>query len=122
MGLAPAGTCRRFGYRGAARNRSRAKTRKGFPARARSFAARLSGLAARQVAEEVADALDRLGDRLQAIGVGKPDVVIAERAEAGAGDRRQPGPREKFPLGAADVVDRHVHRSEAADGTVVVGE
>src|SRR5258707_2265720 len=58
----------------------------------------------REVAEKVADALDRFGDCLEAVGIGKPNVVLAEGAEAGAGDRRHPGLVEQLGLEAAGVV------------------
>ena len=58
---------------------------------------------ARQVAEKAPDALDRLGDRLEAVGIREADIVLAEGAETGAGDRRHPGVIEQLALKAAGV-------------------
>src|SRR6516162_7676380 len=49
------------------------------------------GISGRQIAEQLADPLDRLADRLAAVGIRKAQIAFAELAEAGACDRRHPG-------------------------------
>src|SRR5579864_1398200 len=58
---------------------------------------------ARPVAEKAANPLHRLADRLEAVGIGKPDVILAECAKAGAGDRRHPFLVEQPALKGAGV-------------------
>src|SRR5260370_27950672 len=58
----------------------------------------------RQIAEEVADPIDRLGDRLKAVGIGEADIILAERAKAGPGYRRHPGLVEQPALKAASIM------------------
>src|SRR3954470_5450526 len=46
------------------------------------------GVAPGRVTEKPPDAFDRLANRLQAVGIGEPDIVFPKRAKAGAGDCR----------------------------------
>src|SRR5207302_3309977 len=84
--------------------------RSGFSAAGLGKSGRLCLILTRKVAEKLADAFDRLADRLDAAGVGKAQVILAERAKAGAGDRCHPGFVEELALhfpgavaGAGDV-------------------
>src|SRR4029077_19962600 len=63
-----------------------------------SSAARLRGVRARQISQKSADTLDRLVQVLEAVGVRNADVILAERAKAGAGDRRDSGAVQKLGL------------------------
>src|SRR5689334_19728599 len=64
----------------------------------------LRRIAMRRVTEKAPDALDRLGDRLKTVGVGESDIVLSERTEAGAGDRRHALLVEQFALETAGIV------------------
>src|SRR6266700_4457967 len=75
----------------------------------------------RPVAEKAPNALDRLGDRLEAVGVGEPDIILAERAKAGAGDRRHPFFVEQPALESAGVVPGPGNVGEGVEGTARLG-
>src|SRR5436190_21909906 len=81
----------------------------------------LRRVAARQVAEETADTVDRFEDVLHAVGVGKPQIPFAERAEAGAGDRRDADLFEQFALQAACVVAGLRNVWERVEGAAGIG-
>src|SRR5215469_2229361 len=58
-------------------------------------------ISGRQAAEKISYPLDRLRDRLAAVGIGKPYIAFAERAKAGAGNRRYPRLFEELALQSA---------------------
>src|SRR6185437_13727630 len=80
-----------------------------------------------QVAEEVTNAGNRLGQIVEAVRIRKPHIALAVHAKAGAGDRRDPGLVQKLGLeflgvvaGAGDVRER-VERA-ARVGAAKAGE
>src|SRR5438045_7807297 len=78
--------------------------RSGFSAAGLGKSGRLCLIFTRKVAKKLADAFDRLANRLDAAGVGKAQVILAECPEAGAGDRRDPGLVEQLALQVAGAV------------------
>src|SRR5438477_1553440 len=78
--------------------------RSGFSAAGLGESGRLCLIFTRKVAEKLADAFDRLANRLDAAGVGKAQVILAECPKAGAGDRRDPGLVEQLALQVAGAV------------------
>src|SRR5437764_13168493 len=72
--------------------------RSGFSAARLGKSRRLCLIFTRKVAKKLADAFDRLANRLDAAGVGKAQVILAECPEAGSGDRRDPGLVDQLAL------------------------
>src|SRR6266850_3439433 len=72
-------------------------------------------ISGRQVAEKLADPLDRLHDRFAAVGVGKAQVALAELTEASAGHRRDPCFIEQLALQGAGVEPGARHTWEGVE-------
>src|SRR5438552_19098379 len=72
-------------------------------------------ISGRQVAETLADPLDRLHDRLAAVGVGKAQIALAELTEAGAGYCRDPRLVEQLALQGAGLQTGLRHLGQSAD-------
>src|SRR5208283_5948330 len=70
----------------------------------------------RQITEKLADPLDRLRDRLAAVGIRKPQIAFAELTEARAGDRRDSGLFEKHALQPAGIQSGPRHVGEGIKG------
>src|SRR6266436_9890262 len=72
-------------------------------------------ISGRQVAEKLADPLDRLHDRLAAVGVGKAQIALAELTEARARHRRDPRFVEQLALQGAGVEPGARHIGEGVE-------
>src|SRR5207302_7501375 len=95
--------------------------RSGFPAARLGKSRRVCLIFTRKVAKKLADAFDRLANRLDAAGVGKAQVILAECPEAGAGDRRDPGLVEQLALQVAGAVAGALDIGEGVEGAARVG-
>src|SRR5437660_12787656 len=78
--------------------------------------ARFLAAVAWPIAEEAANPLHCLADRLEAVGIGKPDLILAERAKAGTGDRRHPLRVEQPALEGAGVIAGPRYVGEGVEG------
>src|SRR6267142_1565652 len=72
-------------------------------------------ISGRQVAEKLADPLERLDDRLAAVGVGKAQIALAELTEARAGHRCDPRFVEQLALQGAGVEPGARHIGEGIE-------
>src|SRR6266446_9319044 len=69
----------------------------------------------RQVAEKLADPLDRLHDRLAAVGVGKAQIALAKLTKARTGHSRDPGLVEQLALESAGIKTRAAYIGERVE-------
>src|ERR1700691_4592682 len=86
-----------------------------------SISQRSGGVALRQIAEEVADPRDRLGQVCEAVGVREPHIAFAMGAKAGARDRRDPGLFQQLRLEFLGVVAGAGDVGEGVEGAARVG-
>src|ERR1700730_5946183 len=68
-----------------------------------------------QVADKLTDPLDRLHDRLTAVGIGKAQIVFAKLTKARTGYRRDPGLVEQLALESAGIKTRAAYIGERVE-------